>query len=130
MNEISFSIPRIPVSLNRLLRLHWAKQKKYRDAWFEEIWAAIPNGKGMRKPGSEEKRQCYIEIHVVHPKRRYDDDNLAGACKVIVDCCRTLGLIYQDSPKWLTMVRRQSLVSRSGPPARTEVRITEKSLGG
>jgi len=60
-----------------------------------------------------------VSIYVYQKTRRLDEDNLAGQMKPFFDSLRGLGLIYQDSPKWIRRDIDQG-VDRDNP--RVEIR--------
>lgn len=60
-----------------------------------------------------------VSIFVYQKTRRLDEDNLAGQMKPFFDSLRALGLIYQDSPKWLRRDLEQG-IDRDNP--RVEIR--------
>ena len=65
------------------------------------------------------KTWALVSIFVYQKTRRLDEDNLAGQMKPFFDSLRSLGLIYQDSPKWLRRDIDQG-VDRDNP--RVEIR--------
>ena len=68
-----------------------------------------------------------------HNARRYDDDNLQGCQKPVLDALTNLGYIRDDSPRWLSLLSPIYLPStRKGK--RTEIQIfpdwDQKGEGG
>ncbi len=99
----------MPVTLNRLLRLHW--QGKRRDIKSWKLWVLATCGKEL----IVEKR---VRLKItVYRKRRQDPDNAAGSVKNLVDALNALGWLHNDSPKWLDLEVTEEL----GKPERTEV---------
>lgn len=111
MNTITAIIPGPLPSLNALLRMHWAKRKRFKDGYI----LALP------KRRAKAKKKMLVSIAVFLPTRRFDIDNLHGAVKLIIDALRRNNLIYQDSPRWIDLNVSQSL-DRFNP--RTEIFIS------
>ena len=40
----------------------------------------------------------------IYNARRYDEDNLQGCQKPVLDALKNLGYIYDDSPRWLSLL--------------------------
>ena len=59
-------------------------------------------------------------------KRLLDKDNLVGGCKQIIDVLKDLGLIYDDSPKYLDLKVEQNLCGKDNKY--TEIIISKKSF--
>ena len=99
--KIHFTIlGRLP-SLNEMLRTHWAKRLRAKNAMSWEMATS-----GQPRPEGE---RCRVGIVVYQKTRRFDEDNLHGACKPVIDALRESGYIYRDSPKWLELEIRQEL---------------------
>lgn len=86
-------ISETPPSLNKVLRMHWAKKRGLLQAWRWMIRATfvgsiVCNG----------KRRVKITLH---HSRLYDKDNAYGACKVIFDALKAEGFIVDDRKEWL-----------------------------
>jgi Holliday junction resolvase RusA-like endonuclease len=62
-----------------------------------------------RVEGNKNPRLCHLVITIYQKTRRYDEDNVHGACKGLIDCLRKLGYIYHDSLDWLDLDIRQAL---------------------
>ena len=102
------TIPDVPPSLNKVLRMHWAKKGKLRDSWTMMIKGALlPH----RTPQGAQKAKMRV-IVTFHNARTYDRDNAFGACKVIFDVLRRLNLIFDDRPEWLDAEVRQEVSTR------------------
>ena len=113
--ELPFASP----SLNEILRWDVFRYKSYRDKVQRlvdiRLWAA-----GFRCPEPPIKLQVTF--------RRYsavelDSDNLAGGCKPIRDCLQRLGVVPNDSNRWLEAHYEQVLVPRGREHRRTEIVI-------
>ena len=136
--SIWFVIPRVPTSLNKMLRKHWSFRAKEQEIWNDEVFIAVPIERRQQwkklifkedgKPNPAVHVQ--VEIKVVWAKRRLDPDGLTGSLKPILDAMRKNRLIYNDSPRWLTLIPTQTLTSHAGGQPRTEifVRCVRKAL--
>jgi Holliday junction resolvase RusA-like endonuclease len=112
---INLTIPgRLP-SLNETLRMHWAKRAKIVDG-MEWILATS----GQRRPAYGLK--CRVKLVVYQKTRRFDVDNVHGACKPVLDALRKTGFIYRDSPDWLDLEIKQVLDHKN---PRVEIEVEE-----
>jgi Holliday junction resolvase RusA-like endonuclease len=99
---INLTIPgRLP-SLNETMRMHWAKRAKLKDGM---AWILATSG----QPRPDYGRKYHAVITVYQKTRRFDKDNLYGACKPVIDALKESGYIYRDSPDWLDLDIRQEL---------------------
>ena len=134
--SIWFVIPRVPTSLNKMLRKHWAVRAKEQSAWDDEIFVAVSIERRRQwanlifKADGKPYLPVQVEIKVVWKSRRLDPDGLAASVKPILDAMRKICLIYNDSPRWITLVPTQTMVSHAGGKPRTEicVRCVRKAL--
>jgi len=55
----------------------------------------------------ETKRSVTVKLY--RKGRRFDKDNAYGAAKILLDSLRDLGLIYNDSERWLDLSVCQEL---------------------
>jgi len=118
MTSLTFTIPGPLPSLNKLLRMHWAKRRQLKNDYKRELWVQG----GTRDTPHAKKRRQAISITVFQPFRRFDEDNLVGATKLLVDALREVGFIYRDSPRWLRREVRQE-IDRKNP--RVEITVEE-----
>jgi hypothetical protein len=102
------TIPDVPPSLNKVLRMHWAKKGKLRDSWTMMIKGALLP---IRPPQGVQKAKMRVVI-TFYNARAYDRDNAFGAGKVIFDVLRRLNLIFDDRPEWLDAEVRQEKSTR------------------
>jgi Holliday junction resolvase RusA-like endonuclease len=110
---ISLTIPgRLP-SLNETMRMHWAKRTELKDGM---AWILATSGHQHPTYGS----RCRAVITVYQKTRRFDEDNLHGACKPVIDALRATGYIYRDSPDWLDLEIRQEL-DHKNPRVKIEI---------
>jgi len=103
---ITIEIPRAPVTLNRLLRMHWTIRRKESEVWGAELHAWICDRthcqeKKMLLAKTELMQKMRVEIEV-HHSRLFDEDNLWGATKAIRDAMQREKMIYKDDPEFLT----------------------------
>jgi hypothetical protein len=107
---MKLTLKSIPPSMNQVMRMHWAERRRLRSTLQWELTAALADG-GMKLPpllyGKTAPRRRVI-VHVYRP-RRLDSDNAYGGCKVLLDAMRDIGLIRNDSPKWLEFVVNQCI---------------------
>jgi hypothetical protein len=98
---MKLDIPDVPPSLNRTLRMHWAKKQDIKNSWILLIRQQL-NGAYL-KPIV--KMRCKITL--CHA-RAYDKDNLYGSVKPLVDALRFNRLIMDDTAKYLDLTVEQS----------------------
>lgn len=95
----SFVIPRwLPVSLNKLLRLHWAARSRYQREAAEIIGLY---GRVLDKvPEATQKRRVSLRL-ILPPGRPFlDTDNV---WKQTLDALVKARLLVDDSPEWFVM---------------------------
>ncbi len=100
---MKLTIPDIPPSLNKVLRMHWAKKRGLLRAWIWMIRTSGIFGNSLVAFAGGRRR---VRI-TLHHSRLYDKDNAYGACKVIFDALKAEGLIMDDSAKWLEAIVEQ-----------------------
>lgn len=120
--KIELVIPKTPMSLNRLYRLHWAKRHRILQEWIDEIWIAWLENKLRLKRGLEREKTIFrkAKIRVKYyfkDKRRRDRDNYAP--KFILDSLRYNGIIEDDSTEHVDV----DWEILQGSPERTEIEI-------
>ena len=105
-------IPGVPASLNEVLRMSHHEKKRVRETWFNTIFVLLG-----REPVSRlrcDAKGC-IKMRVtitIHNSRQYDKDNMYGACKIVIDAIKNLGLIHDDRPEFLDAQVRQEKCPR------------------
>jgi Holliday junction resolvase RusA-like endonuclease len=109
-----FEIPVVPLSPNVSLRRYWGARRKDLARYEAEMLYAV----GNVRFASRLNKKAIMKIHQVR-KRRLDPDNLVGSCKLLIDACRYLELIRDDSEKWLSLQVSQE----TGRPVRTLIEI-------
>ena len=106
-------LPKVPISLNRLMRSHWRVRVREKKRWMELLLAKI--GKNRWKP----RRYTHMKI-IVHTTHLQDEDNLTGSLKPLIDAMKPqnvkgtggLGLIIDDNPDNLWLEVEQVRVHR------------------
>jgi len=118
---MKLTLKSIPPSMNQVMRMHWAERRRLRSTLQWELTAALADG-GTKLPpllfGKTAPRRRVI-VHVYRP-RRLDPDN-AGP-KILLDAMRDIGLIRNDSPRWLLLEVVQ-FIERTN--CRTEIYIED-----
>lgn len=109
MDAVEFSVPRIPLTINRIMRGHWSKRVANKKLWTLELSACISNsGKRALKAWAECKNKVRLEIHVVH-SRAFDPDNLVSAAKIPCDAMVTMGFLAGDREQNIELKVTQEL---------------------
>ena len=106
------TIQDVPVSGNKLLRMHWAVRSKYNQYWQTLVRSQINNG--HRAP----KTKMKVQISQMR-KRKLDKDNLYSSVKPLVDALKYWKLIRDDSPDWIEL----DVVQTTGPEKITVINI-------
>jgi len=88
-------------SLNRWLRMHWAKQHR----WSKRVEDLLGLAVRCHWRGSEPwaDRATYSIVRCSEADRPADSDNVVGGVKPIVDALVRAGLLADDSPEHLTL---------------------------
>lgn len=86
-------------------RIHWVKRRKNKADWAQEIWAAL-NGRTAKFFHGHKRK--HVKITSLR-SRLLDEGNLWGGGKDLVDALKTMGLIRDDSPKWIDLEMKQRL---------------------
>ena len=120
---MKLTLQSLPPSTNMLERMHWAVKRRLRSQLQWELTAALAD-MGRKLPPllygkTAPKRR--VTITTFRP-RRLDPDNAVGGCKVLLDAMRDIGLIRNDSPKWLELIVNQHIEKCE---CRTEIYIED-----
>jgi len=115
--KIKLIIPRVPLSLNRLYSIHWAKRHRILQEWIDEIWIALKKD-GIRVDKPFKKAKVRIKYYF-GDRRRRDKENYAP--KAIVDALRYNRIIEDDSTKHIDL----DWEILQGKPTRTEIEVEE-----
>jgi len=90
----------IPVSLNKLLRMHWAARKRIKNRWGNAVTVALVRAKFPRDFQRPPKKiKLDITIHHHTRGRLLDVDN---TLKFLLDSLKGT-VLYDDSPKWMEL---------------------------
>lgn len=101
----------VPPSLNEYLReyRHWAKRRRLRRTWAWRLTVEL----ARVAPGVTGPDQPKMSVNVIiYRPRRLDKDGAYGGCKPVLDAMRDVGLIRNDSERWLDLGVSQMI----GPP--------------
>lgn len=97
---MKLTIQDVPPSLNKVLRMHWAKK---RALWND--WRCNIRGEMRHVPTMAPLKRRVI-IRLCH-SRMYDKDNAYGAVKPVVDALKEWALIFNDTAEWLDLTVEQ-----------------------
>jgi len=106
-SEIRLTIFTELPSANKVMRMHWAERKRLRIRLAAEIGCAYMDQSDKPIHRRQIKRSVIVKLY--RRGRRFDKDNAYGAAKILIDSLRDLGLIYNDSEKWLDLSVCQEL---------------------
>ena len=124
---IRLTIHTLPPSVNQLERMHWAVKKRLRMHYAKEIRYALYSQNyqlsSAFRIGHLPPRKIRLSVDIYWRTRRLDEDNAMGSLKIIIDAMRDIGLIYRDSPKWLTVEKPIQGIDRKYP--RVEIQLEE-----
>lgn len=109
------TIPRVPLTANSLLRLHWMQRRKDAQDWVMNILSYA--GKGIHWKNHIGKAVVKI---IVYRSRLQDVDNAYASMKHVLDALIRTRWIVDDSPKYLCLFVEE----RIGKPHRTEIAVT------
>ena len=106
----------VPISLNRMLRQHWAVRRRYNQRWYNAVAYTVLLEHGPLIEPVTDRRRLSIWLH---RKRLLDPDNATASVKPIVDAmCRT-GLIVDDSEKYIHL----EVVQVTDKPEKTVIEV-------
>ena len=114
--QISFIIPRVPPSLNTMLRVHWHERQKEQERWniyALSCWLA----KGKQVFLKPVKLSYAISFS---SNRKRDLDNYIGGTKYITDALKK-NFFFRDDSSWVVSIEVQFANGKEG----TLVTITE-----
>jgi hypothetical protein len=86
----------VPCSLNEVLRMSHHEKKREREMWRNTIYIVLGHerAKNLRfNAGAGLRMRVAVTIY---NSRQYDQDNMWGACKILFDAIKVLGLIHDD----------------------------------
>ena len=94
---VHWTFQRVPLTLNQLLRTHWAARGRDLESWKYHVLAAAGNRHRLAKRG-----RVRLRI-VVYRAKRQDPDNAFGSVKHLVDALNRLGWLVDDTLEWLEL---------------------------
>jgi hypothetical protein len=98
----TITVPDVPPSLNKVLRMHWAVKRRLKMNWGNHFYGLPPSAFKFLAA----KAYCRSKMRMVvtiYNSRQYDRDNAFGACKIIADAAREAGMIYDDRPEFFEL---------------------------
>lgn len=107
-------IPMATPSLNNLLRMHYQVKRRLR-LQYERILRC--NSRRFHHAKPNEHKRVTIERFGV---RHIDQDNFVGGAKPLLDAICNVGLIWDDSPKCVSV----SYVQHKSSPKQVRTRVT------
>lgn len=113
----------VPPSPNELWRKyrHPHAYRRLRDSWRQAIVGMTWPSDRTTLRNSGQKSRMTVQL-TIHNSRRYDEDNLQGCQKPVLDALKNLGYIHDDSPQWLSLLSPIYLPS-TRKAKRTEIQI-------
>ena len=117
---ISITIPYLPKSLNRVLRMHRMERDRYFTKCKNDVWA-LTHEKGNRRPRKPYQKAKIIMTFIFPDNGIRDFDNYIGGAKGMTDGVKAGKIIEDDSWQKLKMEFRGEI----GKPARTVIEIHE-----
>jgi hypothetical protein len=123
---VKLIVPIVPPSANVYQRMHWAQKKRLRAKFTHALYRdLIVEGAGVDRAMA--KRGVNIVVHSKGERvRRLDPDYLVG-CKALIDSLKDIGLIVNDSPKWIDLT--VSECREDGPFTEIEINDLARSKG-
>lgn len=119
-------LPFVTPSLNEWANWHYLRRHRWGLRAERALVASLRlQGLPVDLEGGE-RRAVTVERYG-RPGHVLDDDNLRGGCKGLVDALRRLGLVRDDSPRWMTAT--YSDVRRRGETPHTVVTIAAAPCG-
>lgn len=102
-------IPKRAPSLNQWKNKHWSVYHKLKGTWSDYLSLMLMRGdhRGLRR---------YIDVVAYQLDRNgfYDQDNLDGGFKPVLDVLKDLGWIYDDTKNWVEVRYNQRVVGEHG----------------
>jgi len=112
----SWTIRKVPLSLNRTLRMHWSARRREARAWRHQVRSVCG------RPRLRTSIRVALEI-TVHRRRPQDPDNSIASLKPVLDSLVREGWLRDDAWKWLDLKCSEVPEPRRGLE-RTEIRWT------
>lgn len=113
MYKLKFTIQELPLTINRMGNMHWAKRAKYVKDWHMKVRLAI--GQNVPKLPLQKAKLTLTR----HSDREPDFDNLAHSFKCVIDGLTNAGIILDDKPsiigsptfRWKKAKRNEGFIS-------------------
>ena len=121
MNSQKFTIDGRLAGLNELLKGHWTVRNstKKEGMGIVQVYATQARIKPVKVP-------CTVYIHCFEPNKRRDRDNVkGGASKIILDALVNMGVLIDDSPKWVLDSIATVDYNKEKPRIEVEIREVE-----
>jgi len=110
--------PRIPLSNNRTIRMHWAQRRKDGQAWQMVVDAVCG------RPHFPTVSAVTLEITVFR-NRLQDPDNAIASLKPLIDALNRADWLADDDCHGLTLVAHQAKVPKKEERTEIEWKITK-----
>jgi len=109
MMMYTIDIPKtIPLSLNKMLRLHWRARNKLKSAWMEEFYAFSVVERQKLRQWASVKLQMTVRV-IIHHSRAYDPDSLVACVKPCLDGLVCQRFLWDDAPDYLNLIVEQQI---------------------
>ena len=126
--QIKLVIPQMPLSINQTRVMHWAKLRKVKKLWVDEVWVTFHLAKrSFDFPLSFPLKKAKISIKIFfRTDAKRDADNYP--CKEVIDAIKNNGLIIDDN---YDVIGRPDIdiTGRDSKHPRTEITIVEVKKG-
>ena len=114
--RLRFMLPGHLPSINTVLAWHWRK----RHALYAGIHRSVGFIVGRQYRPAEPLTRAAVRF-TVHSANEFDDDNLRGTCKPVLDALVSAALIQDDTPAVVTLYYDQQRVARRSAGVLVEV---------
>lgn len=115
MESITITLPLKLMTRNEYDKKHWGKINRYKEELGTMLIYYLGRKKGAWCPALDHR---WVEIHVT-ARRLQDPDNAVGSLKPLLDAMTHVGLIRDDSSKYITLTTSQE----QGPAYRVEITV-------
>lgn len=102
---MKITIPMVPPSPNELRRKYRNPfaYKRLREAWENSIAYGVDNGREKQFLEVQGRGRVRVKITVFN-SRMYDQDNLTGSIKPILDALKNIHFLKDDNAEWLELL--------------------------
>lgn len=129
LNEFVIVVPRATPSVNEWHGRHWSRYHKRRKVWMDEFGLAfghVTRRAAATLPAKPAGRRSVTVTRLMEPgDRRFDLENLVAGCKPIIDALKRLGVLHNDSPRWLEHHAEQRHAEAGEPAPGTLITIRD-----